>query len=126
MKRHTTSALLGLAVFGVTSAASAAVIPGGKGTRAVLKTGPAGVTGTFEKKGDSDWYKVALKGGRNYAVVASPTDRGCLNLKLRTAAGKVIDTAGSYQDNVEGFVYRPGKNATFFADFRDRGECSND
>jgi hypothetical protein len=23
--------------------------------------------GTFERRGDSDWYRVALAGGRNYA-----------------------------------------------------------
>jgi hypothetical protein len=123
--RHGVAGALGLTLLGLASAAGAADVPGGTGTRATAKTGLAGVRGVFEKPGDSDWYRIALKGGQSYAVVASPTNRGCLNVRLRTAAGKVIDTAGSYQDNDDGFEYRPGADGTFFLEFKDRIDCPN-
>lgn len=106
--------------------APAADVPGDRSTRAVLQPGPAGVTGAFERRGDSDWYKVALKGGQNYAVASSSTVEGCQNVKLRRAGGTVIDTAGSYQDNDDGFEFRPAGDGTYLVEFKDLVSCPRD
>jgi hypothetical protein len=83
--------LLALAGGGLASPALAADVPGGSGTKAVLQTGSAGVTGTFERRGDSDWYRLTLKGGQNYALRAPFfLDNLCAQLNLRDLNGKLL------------------------------------
>lgn len=127
--KWSTLALLAATTLLASGAFAAADIPGGKGTKAVLTTGPAGVEGTFEKKGDSDWYKVRLKGGQNYALSPSLTDNSnCLTLNLRNANGKILGSATSDSGADDGFEFQPEKAGTYFVEFLDKvdsGGCTS-
>src|SRR3954454_22641571 len=60
----------GLAAFLLAApAAWAADIPRDKSTKATITPGPARFEGVLERQGDSDWYRITLKAGRNYALV---------------------------------------------------------
>jgi hypothetical protein len=112
---------LGAIAVGFPSTALAGDIPGNRSTRAVLKIGPAGVNGVFERRGDSDWYRVRLRGGRNYAVHNGPNFEGCSLLNLRNAKGKVIGTdSGGGPAFDGGFEFRPARDGTFFVELKDR------
>lgn len=100
--------------------ALAADIPGGAGTGAVARPGEP-IAGAFERRGDSDWYKVALKGGVTYAVTAGANpDRNCgTRVSLRTRAGKVLKSANSFEAGDGGFEFRPATARTLFVEFLD-------
>src|SRR3954452_10766688 len=88
----------GLAAFLLAApAAWAADIPGDKSTKATITPGPARFEGVLDKAGDSDWYRITLKAGRNYAFEsASFCDT---RVVLPNAAGKVLKTSGLASDN---------------------------
>lgn len=113
------AALLALA----TTAAAAADIPGDASTKATLKTGAPGVKGgKFEKRGDSDWYRVALKGGQNYAVHLASTDEcGAAVINLRDPRGRVVASADAYVYRDGGDEYRPTRDGTYFLEFKEAG-----
>ena len=99
-------------------AALAADIPANTSTKAIITPGPARFEGHFEKQGDSDWYRVTLKGGHNYAFEASSY---CgTRVDLRNAAGKVLRSSGLASDNGDsGFAFRPATTTTFFLEYLD-------
>ena len=115
--------LLGLAGLGLSSAALAADVPGGSGTRAVLEKGWPGPTRTFERRGDSDWFRVALTGGQNYAFSVNVTNisGSCARLNLRNPSGQVLKSASSYEGGDGGFEFRSAASRTLFVEFK---ECS--
>lgn len=116
--------LLGLAAgLALSAPALAADVPGGSGTEAGFKTGPAGVRGVFERRGDSDWYRLALKGGQNYAFAAPFfMDRFCATLTLRDLNGKVLRSVSSGFGAFRGFEFRPATTRTFLVEFKDCSE----
>jgi serralysin len=108
--------LAALALPALPGAALAADIPGDPGTRAVLRPGPEGVTGTFERRGDRDWYRVTLRGGRNYAFHVTGDD--CSRLSLRSLGGAVLRTTSGSTSFDSGFEIMPARTTTFFVEFR--------
>jgi hypothetical protein len=117
MLRKIALCLAGSAALLTSGLAYAADIPGNRTTKAVLKLGLNGVKGTFEKHGDSDWYRVTLKKAQNYAFQAGLAEVGCVRLNLRNAKGKVLETARSDEAVDDGFEYRPNATKTFFVEF---------
>jgi hypothetical protein len=77
------------------------------------------VQGTFERAGDSDWYRVTLKGGKDYAFAV----RGeCIaRLSLRTTGGKVLRSVsgGDAIDSDNGFEFRSARTLTYLVELRD-------
>ena len=118
MHLRTIAGLVGLAMLGGATAAFAADIPGNSKTKATITPGPARFDGLFERKGDSDWYRVTLKGGRNYAFEASSYCDTRVN--LRNAAGKVLRSSGLASDNGDaGFEFRSATTRIFFVEYLD-------
>jgi hypothetical protein len=113
--------LLGLAVCGLATPAQAADVPGNSSTRVILKTGTDLRDAVFERRGDSDWYRVTLKGGQNYAFAVSSfaTDDGCAKITLRTLKGTAVDSASANGGNDGGFEFRPASGRTYFVAFAD-------
>jgi serralysin len=99
-------------------AARAADIPGDKSTKATITPGPARFEGVLDKAGDSDWYRITLKAGRNYAFEsASFCDT---KVALRNAAGKVLKTSGFANDNGDdGFEFRSATTKDYFVEYFD-------
>ena len=99
-------------------AARAADIPGDKSTKATITPGPARFEGVLERQGDSDWYRITLKAGRNYAFEsASFCDT---RVVLRNAAGKVLKTSGLASDNGDdGFEFRSATTKGYFVEYLD-------
>jgi serralysin len=99
-------------------AARAADIPGDKSTKATITPGPARFDGVLDKAGDSDWYRITLKAGRNYAFEsASFCDT---RVVLRNAAGKVLKTSGLASDNGDdGFEFRSATTKGYFVEYLD-------
>ena len=95
MFRTITTSLLGVAIIGAGQAAWAGDIPGDKSTKATLPVSVARTLGTLERAGDSDWYRVTLKGDTDYTVDVSPpeTGYGFIEANLRDASGKVLASA---------------------------------
>ncbi len=119
--------LLGLAGLGLSPAATAADVPGGSGTRVVLEKGWLGPTRTFERRGDSDWYRVTLDAGRDYAfhVKVPTTGPAAGRLNLRDLGGRVLKTAVSNAGNDGGFEFRPPGSGTrsYFVEFKEAGDA---
>jgi hypothetical protein len=121
MYRYGTVGLLGLALLGTTGAALAADIPGNTRTKAVITPGPKRFESHLERRGDSDWYRVTLKAGRNYAFeVASG---GCTRMNLRNKAGKVLRLDVSFDDEDGGFEFRSATTKTFFLEYVDANKA---
>ena len=99
-------------------AARAADIPGDKSTKATITPGPARFEGVLDKAGDSDWYRITLKAGRNYAFEsASFCDT---KVALRNTAGKVLKTSGLANDNGDdGFEFRSATTKDYFVEYFD-------
>jgi hypothetical protein len=116
--QHTTAGLLGLPILGGAPAALAADIPGNATTKATITPGPARFEGVLDKPGDSDWYRITLKAGRNYAFEsASFCDT---RVVLRNAAGKVLKTSGLASDNGDdGFEFRSATTKGYFVEYVD-------
>jgi Ca2+-binding RTX toxin-like protein len=99
-------------------------IPGNASTNATLPLGPDFTPAEFEQAGDSDWFKVSLKQGVNYAFSADieleppfPEDYVYLDFQLRNPSGKVVRTGGfadTYDGYQFGFEYRPAASGVYF------------
>ena len=124
MFRTITTSLLGVAIIGAGQAAWAGDIPGDKSTKATLPVSVARTLGTLERAGDSDWYRVTLKGDTDYTVDVSPpeTGYGFIEANLRDAGGKVLASAtidASDRDTSdEGFEYHARRGGLYFLEYR--------
>lgn len=102
--------------------ARAADIPGNKTTKAVLATGGAGLDGISEIANDSDWYKVTLKAGQNYAMTVRAD--GCTVINLRDSKGKALRNSQACQTSAGGydggFEFMPTKAGTYFVELLDK------
>jgi serralysin len=121
MHRYGTAGLLGLALLGTTGAALAADIPGNARTKAVITPGPARFEGVLEKRGDSDWYRITLKAGRNYAFEVHSW--GCTRMNLRNTAGKVLRSDVGWDDEDGGFEFRSATTKTYFVEYVDANKA---
>jgi hypothetical protein len=97
--------------------AAAADIPGNSRTEAVVTPGPAQFEGVLERRGDSDWYRVTLKAGRNYGFQVY--SGGCTRMSLRDTAGKVLRSDLGWDDKRGGFEFRSATTKTYFLEYRD-------
>lgn len=101
-------------------------VPGDKTTKAVRTPAPNSSDGFSDFRGDSDWYRVPLKGGRNYAFSVSAD--GCTTIRLRNSAGKALRSDSACHSNRKGydggFEYQPAKNGTYFLELFDNGSAS--
>lgn len=97
--------------------APAADIPGNSRTRAVITPGQYDFPGVLERRGDSDWYRVTLKAGRNYAFQVY--SGGCTRMNLRNTAGKVLRSDRGHDDRRGGFEFRSATTRTFFVEYLD-------
>ena len=99
--------------------AAAADIPGNRRTKAVVTPGPTPFEGVFERQADSDWYRVALKAGRNYGIEIS-SSYSCSRVNVRDPAGKVLaSTTFGHDEGSGGFEFRPATTGTHFLEFLD-------
>jgi hypothetical protein len=98
-------------------------IPGSAATRTTLPRGADFTAGELERDGDSDWYRVELKEGTNYAFNADidleapfSEDVASLQFRLRDPSGRVLDedTAETYDGYDAGFDYRATASGTYF------------
>ena len=108
-------ALVGLA-FACPLTAQGADVPGGKQTGARLPLGPAFTAGTFERAGDSDWYRVTLERGRDYAFFLDAVDSA--RLRLRDAGGRILPLKDAFDatEDDAGFEYRAERTGTYFVE----------
>ena len=120
MHRYGTAGLLGFALLGTTGAALAD-IPGNARTKAVITPGPTKFRGVLEKRGDSDWYRITLKAGRNYAFEVHGW--GCTRMNLRNAAGKVLRSDVGHDDEDGGFEFRSATTRTYFVEYVDANKA---
>jgi Ca2+-binding RTX toxin-like protein len=103
-------------------------IPSGPRTTATLPRDPNFTYGVLETGGDSDWYRITLNRGVNYAFngdVADPTpDDGTADIafSLRDPAGRVLRTgrASEGEDFSGGFEFRPTRTGTYFVEVTGR------
>jgi hypothetical protein len=109
-------ALAGLSLLCPPAAAQGADIPGGKQTGAKLPLGTAFTAGTFEKAGDSDWYRVTLEKGRDYAFSLDAVDSA--RLRLRDAGGRILPLKDAFDASEDdaGFEYRAERTGTYFVE----------
>lgn len=106
-----------VAAVALPGAAGAADVRGDRSTRATLPVSSAYTPGTFEFRKDSDWYKVTLAAGTDYAV--SSNGSYGLVVRLRDAAGRVLTSVhdGDYTD--AGFEFRAPKSGTYFVEYQE-------
>jgi serralysin len=121
MYRYGTAGLLGLMLLSTAGVAHAADIPGNTRTKAVITPGPARFESHLERRGDSDWYRVTLKAGRNYAFEVASA--GCTRMNLRNAAGKVLRSDLGFDDEDGGFEFRSATTKTFFVEYVDANKA---
>jgi hypothetical protein len=114
-RRSCAAALLGLAILPV-APLHAADIPGNRNTTADARTGEV-IAGRYEAKGDSDWYRLRLKGGQNYAFNYGSGNCSTV-LTLRSPTGKILKS-GSDKQAGSGFEFQPNKTAVYFLENRD-------
>jgi hypothetical protein len=118
MHLHATAGLLGLAILGIVPAALAADIPGNTKTKATITPGPARLSGLFERQADSDWYRVTLKAGRNYAFEVNTFCDTRMN--LRNAAGKLLKSSDvAFDEDDAGFEFRSATTKTYYVEYVD-------
>ncbi len=94
-------------------------IPGGVRTKAVLPLDPNFTFDQFERDGDSDWYRITLEQGVDYAFNAGlaapsrPDDQyRSLSVSLRDGSGREL-AAGTGDSEIEaGFAFRPTRDGT--------------
>ena len=117
MHRYGTAGLLGLAILGTTRAALAGDIPGDASTKATLQVTNVGTDGLLGTARDSDWYRVRLSKGQDYAVkLGLFYVQG--RLTLRDAARQVLETAVNYGDRDAGFEVRAPYTGTYFVEVK--------
>jgi hypothetical protein len=121
MYRYGTAGLLGLMLLSTAWVAHAADIPGNARTKAVITPGPARFESHLERRGDSDWYRVTLKAGRNYAFEVASA--GCTRMNLRNAAGKVLRSDLGFDDEDGGLEFRSATTKTFFVEYVDANKA---
>lgn len=119
MHLHATAGLLGLAILGSAPAALAVDIPANTKTKATITPGPQRFDGVFERQADSDWYRVTLKAGRNYAFEVSAYCDTRVN--LRNATGKMLRSSSLASDESgdAGFEFRSAATKTYFVEYVD-------
>ncbi len=117
-----TACLLGALL--VPGVASAADVPGNTTSKARLMTGQNGY-GLMEVPNDSDWYRIDLKGGKDYGVAASRTTPtvGPFSLvtRVRDLAGNVLKASDTVTGQWNGLEYRPPRTGTYFIEVLDLG-----
>jgi hypothetical protein len=117
MHRYGTAGLLGLAILGITRAALAGDIPGDASTKATLQVTNVDTEGRFETRRDSDWYRVQLATGQDYAVRLAIYD-SFGSVTLRDAAREPLKKSpGDYQGDT-GFEVRAPYTGTYFVEVK--------
>lgn len=106
-----------VAAVALPEAAGAADIRGNANTRATLPISGTYTPGEFEFRGGSDWYKVTLAAGTDYAV-SSNRSFG-LDVKLRNAAGKILASARDGDNTDAGFEFRAPRSGTYFIEYKE-------
>src|SRR5688572_5063604 len=96
MPTRPVAVLLGAALplLGSGSAAAAADVPGNTTTRATLRVTTTYMPGEFESVTDSDWYRVQLAAGVDYAVSGETRSGYGIRLNVRDAGGRVLRRVG--------------------------------
>jgi hypothetical protein len=118
MSKRAAAALLAVAALAALPAAAfAGDIRGDARTKATLPVSAEPTSGLFEFRLDSDWYKVPLEAGKDYAV-SSDGSYG-LDFNIRDATGKVLAAGrdGDYTD--AGFEFRAPASGVFFVEYKE-------
>ena len=118
MRQHGGAGLVGLAIFGLGPAAAlAADIPGNTSTKARLTVSSTYTPGVFESPTDSDWYRVTLQAGVDYAVSGESTGGYGIRLHLHDANGKLLAPRIDGDGNTDaGFELRPTRTGVYFVE----------
>src|SRR3954451_13522890 len=108
--------LLGTAVaLGAAAPAWAGDIPGDASTKATLQVTNVATEGSFETARDSDWYRVRLSKGQDYAVRLE-LGYGQGRVPPRGAPRKLLKTAANSGDRDAGFEVRAPYTGTYFVE----------
>ena len=110
-----TRAVVLVAAVALPGVAQAADIRGDRSTRATLPVSSTHTPSRFEFRKDSDWCRVTLAAGTDYAV--SSNGSYGLDIRLRDAAGRILASAhdGDYTD--AGFERRAPSSGTYFVEY---------
>ena len=101
----------------VATTAAAPDIPGNNATSARLPVRTEATRGDFRTDRDSDWYKVELVGGQDYAVYFySDAARTHAKLNLRDPSGRVVRRISADPHTDEGFEFRAQRSGTYFVE----------
>lgn len=104
------------------AAVQAADIPNNTKTKAKLIVNAPMIEGRFERRNDSDWYKIRLEKDRTYAVIVEYGEDCCQSnvVRVRDANGKVLgiayDSTGDYPGGLE---FRPKKSGVYFLEYQE-------
>jgi hypothetical protein len=99
--------------------AAAGDIPASRSTKVTLTIGTTPTAGTWEYVGDSDWYKVKLTAGQNYAFRLNEVgDASSLTLTLRGPNGASIKVSEGDDDSDAGLAFVPKVSGTYYLDAR--------
>lgn len=103
-------------------AEAAADLAGTAATRATLQPAAAPSTALFEFPTDSDWYKIKLKAGRDYAVsVRSQNPDAGAKVLIRDPKGIVLAGVDESPYTTAGLEFRAAKTATYYLEYRAPG-----
>jgi hypothetical protein len=101
----------------LTAPAFAADIPGSAATRVFLQVSPELTRGEWEHDGDSDWYKVNLRRGEDYAVTFDSSGfEAPATATLRSPKRKPLKSVSYSSEFDAGFEYRATQTNTYFLD----------
>jgi len=93
-------------------------IPGNASTKATLQVTNVETEGVFDTITDSDWYRVQLTKGQDYAVTSSNPGYYVSLMSLRSATGKPLKTSGVSGVSDDGFEIRAPYTGTYFVEVK--------
>ena len=96
----------------------AADVPGNSSTKATIPVSPSFAEGIVDFAGDSDWYKINLTRGKDYALQAYGTYNVTVN--LRDKNGMVLKSKNSGSGEILGLEFRANYTGNYFVEYKDR------
>ncbi|MFO1046650.1 MAG: hypothetical protein U1E52_01925 [Geminicoccaceae bacterium] len=108
--------MIGLAT--MAGAAQAADVPGNRSTTATIAVSRPLGEGAIDFAGDSDWYKISLVKGKDYAVQIYASED--ITVSIRDKNGNVLKSKINDPDEIAGFEFRANYSGNYFIEYKDR------